>query len=162
MIHQKKTILFIFLAALLFQGLTMPALWCFVLVNARAEAADPSSYIPVSLPKKQFSSLHWLNENEFSIGNYRCDVKQCSQKNDRVDFLLKVDEKEKGLIENLKDHLKKNKEKSGVFSAGLYTFSPPFQCSLTPSKKETSGYIDPPSFGLNKTFLDKSSPPPKA
>ena len=114
----------------------------------------------ISLTKNQYKKLQWLNEDEFSFGNYMFDVKEIKKTNDKVVLLCKVDLKEKDFLEKLTEHAKnsKNKKASG--------FSFPFKVSEPHSIK----FISQGTFFKHKNNIvsiletqhDKSSPPPKA
>jgi len=114
----------------------------------------------VSLTQKQYKKLQWLNEDEFSFGNYMFDVKETRKIEDRVVLICKVDLKEKDFLEKLTEHAKssKNKKTSG--------FSFPFKIS----EPHSINYISYNTFLKHKnsvvsileTQQDRSSPPPKA
>src|ERR1700741_4647098 len=72
----------------------------------------------ISLTESQFKKLQWLNEDEFSFGNYLFDVKEIKKTNDKLILFCKVDLKEKDFLEKLTEHTKnsKNKKASGFSS----------------------------------------------
>ena len=125
--------------------------------------SDENKYLQgtqsISLSQSQYKKLKWLDEDEFSFGNYMIDVKEEKKEGDKIILICKVDLKEKDFLEKLIEHTKNSTTKKTSGFSFLYN-------NTSPSK---INFIEQSKTILHKNILvcvyetqqDKSSPPPK-
>jgi hypothetical protein len=158
----KKAAILGCMLAFLFQAVLFNAfLYGFILSVKIAENNDHEGIQHIALSQKQYEKLQWLNEDEFSFGNYLIDVKEVKTQGDYLLLSYKVDLKEKDFLEKLIDHVKHSKNKKASFVSIEYKITESLRV-LSPANTENTSYkilpvTMPPGAGLDKTV-----PPPKA
>jgi hypothetical protein len=156
----KKVIIWVGLTSFLFQALLFNAMLLLSWEYAKHESETAVAHGKLIIPTQTYKKLNWLNEHEFLIGKYLCDVYKKTENKGQIAFIFKVDEKEKGLIEKLADHFSKSRAKKDIPT-------PVFFFSVSPVSIVQQIPISSLAFKIN--FSDKlantdsliDSPPPR-
>ncbi len=155
----KKTIVYFFLTAFLFQAVVFNVfLYGFTILAKYDENHAQIQQIEFTLD--QFAKLK-LNQSEFTYNNNLYDVISSKTENGIIKLLCKVDAKEKDFLEKLIEGFKQSKTKKQISFSFLAELHKPFQVKTQALHSGNIKHFIVASCVL-KNNNDKTTPPPRA
>lgn len=154
----KKTIIFFFLTAFLFQAVVFNVfLYSFTILAKYDE--NHAKIQQIEFTVEQFAKLK-LNQSEFTYNSNLYDVISYKTKKGTIKLLCKVDAKEKDFLEKLIEAFKQNKTKKQISFSFLAELHKPFSLKTQPTHSGNIKHLAVTSCIL-KNSNDKTTPPPR-
>lgn len=154
----KKTVIYFFLTAFLFQAVVFNVfLYGFTILAKYDE--NHAKIEQLEFSPQQFVKLK-LNQSEFTYNNNLYDVISSKTENGAIKLLCKVDAKEKDFLEKLIEAFKQNKTKKQISFSFLAELHKTFSLKTQPMHSSNIKHLTVTSCIL-KNSTDKTTPPPR-